>query len=89
MMTPINVELLVAAEVLYEEFDYGRAAQKLGITESLLKSRIAALQAHLDFHLFVTQGKRVKVTPQGHAFINAARDFLLEMKRIKSHQQRE
>jgi DNA-binding transcriptional LysR family regulator len=89
MMRLINFELLLAVEVLSEESSYPRAAQKPATTLSLLRSRIAALEDQLEFHVFETDGKEVKVTPEGQAFINAAGAFLREAKRIKTHGQGE
>jgi len=89
MIKLINLELLSAVEVLFEENSYCHAAQRLGLTPSLLKRRIAVLEKELEFKIFETHVKQVKVTPDGQAFMNAARAFLREAGRIKTPKQAE
>jgi DNA-binding transcriptional LysR family regulator len=89
MIKLINFELLLAVEMLSEENSYHQAAQRLGITPSLLKRRILVLEEQLEFHIFETHVKQVKVTPEGQAFMNAAHAFLREAKRIKTLKQKE
>jgi DNA-binding transcriptional LysR family regulator len=85
----INFELFDAVEVLSEATSYRQAAHRLGITPALLKSRVAALEEQLGFHVFQPQTDRVMVTPEGKALITAARVFLNEAKRIKTRRQAE
>jgi DNA-binding transcriptional LysR family regulator len=75
--------------VLSEQNSYCKAAQRLGLTPSLLKRRIAVLEKELEFQFFETHMKQVKVTPDGQAFMNAARAFLREARRIKTLKQAE
>jgi DNA-binding transcriptional LysR family regulator len=85
----INFEFLLEAEVLCEENGYRQAAQRLGLTPSLLKRRIAVLEKELELKIFETHMRQVKVTPDGQAFMNAARAFLREAGRIKTLEQAE
>jgi DNA-binding transcriptional LysR family regulator len=89
MVKFINFELLAAVEVLSEEISYRQAALRLNTTPSLLKRRIAALEEQLEFQVFEPHVREVKVTPEGKAFINAARVFLSEAKKIKALRQAE
>jgi DNA-binding transcriptional LysR family regulator len=65
----VNCELLAAVTVLSEEGSYLRAAQRIGITPSLLKRRITALEDQLEFRLFEPHSKKLEMTQQGKALI--------------------
>jgi len=84
MVKRIHFDLLAAAEVLCEERHYQDAARRLGISQGVLRKRIATLEDQLDMQLFNKHFKRAELTPVGRAFIELARSFINEIERLKS-----
>jgi DNA-binding transcriptional LysR family regulator len=82
----VTFELLAAVAMLSEEGSYSRAARKLGITASLLKSRITALEDQLGFRIFRAQNRQLNVTEQGTIFIQVSGIFLTEIGKIRSQE---
>lgn len=59
--------------VLAEELHYGRAAQRLAITQPPLSSAIKALEDELGVRLLERNSKQVALTPAGAAYLTQAR----------------
>lgn len=62
--------------VLAEELHFGRAAQRLAITQPPLSLNIQQLEASVGAQLFTRNSRGVQLTAAGHAFVPAARSLL-------------
>jgi len=65
---------------LTEELHFGRAADRLSITQSPLSAAIQALEGELGVQLFERTSKHVRMTPAGAAFLIEVRSILQQVK---------
>lgn len=63
--------------VLAEELHFGKAAERLNMTQPPLSRQIQKLEQELGFELFVRKHKRVEITRAGAAFAAEAEKLLL------------
>jgi DNA-binding transcriptional LysR family regulator len=69
----MKIHLLRYFVVLCEELHFGRAAQRLAITQPPLSSAIKALEDELGVRLLERNSKHVALTPAGAAYLDHAR----------------
>ena len=69
----MKLHLLRYFVVLAEELHFGRAAQRLSITQPPLSSAIKALEDELGVRLLERNSKQVALTPAGAAYLAHAR----------------
>jgi DNA-binding transcriptional LysR family regulator len=74
----LEVRHLIALDAVATEGTFGRAAEKLGYTQSAISQQIAALERVVDGKLFDRPGgpRPVALTPLGSEVLDAARDLL-------------
>src|SRR4029453_6802001 len=73
-----EVRPLIALDAVATEGTFGRAAEKLGYTQSAISQQIAALEKVVGGKLFDRPGgpRPVELTPLGSEVLDAARDLL-------------
>lgn len=80
----MNFQFLKYFCVLAEELHFGRAAEKLSITQPPLSAAIKNLEQELDVALFIRTNKMVQLTPEGAIFLKEAKNILTQTARAKS-----
>ncbi len=82
MFPNLDVRHLRAVDILAEELNFTRAADKLHITQSALSKQITEIEQHHRFHLFTRKHKRnVELTQVGRLFVEEARSAILHIDR--------
>lgn len=79
---PMELRLLRAFAVLAEELSFGRAAERLHITQPALSAQLRQIETRLGFPLFERSTRRVALTAQGAALLPPARALLAESGRF-------
>ncbi|MCC5577066.1 LysR family transcriptional regulator [Microtetraspora sp. AC03309] len=69
--------------VLAEELHFGRAAQRLFLTQPALSQQIRALEDRLDISLVQRSSRRVDLTAAGRALVSEARGVVAAMDRFR------
>ena len=64
----LDLKHLEALEAVAEEGTFGRAATRLGYTQSAVSQQIASLEVHLGTSLMVKTGRRVVLTEAGERY---------------------
>jgi DNA-binding transcriptional LysR family regulator len=74
----LEIKHLVAFDAVAAEGTFGRAAERLGYTQSAISQQIASLERLVDGKLFDRPGgpRPVELTPLGEQVLAAARDLL-------------
>jgi DNA-binding transcriptional LysR family regulator len=82
MFPNLDVRHLHAVDILAEELNFTRAADRLHITQSALSKQITEIEEHHRFHLFTRKHKRnVELTQVGRLFVQEARSALSHIDR--------
>lgn len=71
--------------VLAEELHFGRAAQRLAISQPPLSTNIQQLEASVGAQLFTRNSKAVHLTEAGRAFVPQARALLAQARQAARH----
>lgn len=75
-----GIEALLALE---RTGTISEAAAQLRLTQSAVSKRIQALETDLKIKLIEPDGRRVRLTGKGQAFLNKARLIMMELKNLK------
>ena len=78
----VELRLLRAFVVLAEELNFGRAAERLHVTQPALSAQLRQLEDRLGFALFDRSTRRVTLTSQGATLLTPARTLLAESNRF-------
>lgn len=70
--------------LLADELNYERAAEKLNITPSELKSRVRALEEVLCCSLFQGTPRKLRLTENGHILAHLCRRFIAYSEKSKA-----
>ncbi len=85
----LNLIHLRAFVTVARELHFGRAAQKLNMTQPPLSRQIALLEDHLGARLLDRGGQAVRLTAAGRSFLIEAEDLLLHSSRVEQVLQRD
>jgi len=80
----VKLHFLRYFSVLGEELHFGRAAERLAITQPPLSSAIKALEEELGVQLLERDSRRVRLTPAGAAFLVEAQQILERIEKAAS-----
>lgn len=78
------LEGIEALIVLEHTGTISEAAAQLRLTQSAVSKRIQALQADLGYALIEPDGRRVRLTSHGTAFLEKAKPLIVEIKNLKN-----
>jgi DNA-binding transcriptional LysR family regulator len=76
---PVELRQLRYFVAVAEELHFGRAAERLHMSQSPLSRAIRELERELGFVLFIRTTRRVELTPAGSALLERARRALAEV----------
>src|SRR5689334_10918861 len=82
MLRDVEIRQLRALQAVAEEGSFGRAAERLGFTQSAISQQIAALERAVGDKVFDRPGgpKRVELTPTGQVLLEYAGALLAELR---------
>lgn len=75
----LDLNLLVALDVLLKERSVTRAAEQLNLSTSAMSNSLARLREYFDDDLLVQIGRKMEPTPRAEALGEVVRDLLLQV----------
>lgn len=75
----LDLNLLVALDLLLKERNISRAAEKLHITQSAMSNALARLRDYFGDELLVQVGRRMELTPRAELLREPVRDILVRI----------
>jgi DNA-binding transcriptional LysR family regulator len=75
----LDLNLLVALDVLLKECSVTRAAEALHLSPSAMSNSLARLREYFDDELLVQIGRKMELTPRAESLQEAVRDVLLRI----------
>ena len=75
----LDLNLLVALDLLLTECNVSRAAEKMHITQSAMSNALARLRSYFDDDLLVTVGRKMELTPRAELLREPVRDILVRI----------
>jgi DNA-binding transcriptional LysR family regulator len=75
----LDLNLLVALDVLLKERSISRAAETLHLSQSATSNALARLRDYFEDELLVQVGRKMEATPRAEALQDAVRDVLLRV----------
>jgi DNA-binding transcriptional LysR family regulator len=84
----VEMRLLRAFEAVADELHFGRAAERLYLSQPSLSRAVRDLERALGVELFARTSREVRLTPAGEALKNGLQRLLDEHARVVTHAQR-
>jgi LysR family transcriptional regulator, nod-box dependent transcriptional activator len=75
----LDLNLLVALDVLLKERSVTRAAEQMNLSVSAMSNSLARLREYFDDELLVQIGRKMEITPRGEALQDTVRELLLRI----------
>jgi LysR family nod box-dependent transcriptional activator len=75
----LDLNLLVALDVMLKEHSISRAAERLHITQSAMSNALARLREYFEDDLLVQVGRKLELTPRAELLKDAVRDVLVRV----------
>ena len=79
----MNLQQLEYFKVIAETKNFTEASNILSVTQPALSKAISKLEEELDVKLFQREGRNIKITKFGEAFLKYAKEALNEIERGK------
>lgn len=70
------LDTLVFFEAAARHLNFSRAAEELAVSQTAVSKRIRQLEDHLDIALFLRDGRKITLTPEGQMFAQKCRTLL-------------
>lgn len=70
------LDTLVFFEAAARHLNFSRAAEELEVSQTAVSKRIRQLEDHLDISLFLRDGRKITLTPEGQMFAQKCRTLL-------------
>ena len=75
----IDLNLLIALDVLLAERNVTRAAERMHMTQSAMSGVLARLREYFDDPLLVPVGRTMRLTPRAESLVQPVRDIILKV----------